>query len=967
MSPGFDALREKLINSQQSAAPENPIVPSQRPKKKRKTKHASRDQDEKPLFVGSDEESDKEIVYPRQRSFFDATNDGEPTGDAMDDQYEASDNGNVNHDDTEDLRASSEEYEYEYEDGDDGTGDPLCDYYEAQEEYPNIPIFQQGIADIEAECNKKLVEVQSMIIRHCCDTPAVREFDRRAKDLQHIPKPKTIRVALVGNSGSGKSYAANSFTDKTELAKEGAIGVPVTNVATKLYNASPDQETKYRSKAEFWSREEMTKMFKDLIDILILFHHNRDPSWPKAERQMFQARAKTALELFLSIFVEHPEFATKQAAEAYLAKNKDADIKILAATMAQWCIDILQKRENVFLEDGRLVEYHDAESAKALRKIIDPLMTAKKRSKEPALWPLVRLVSIGIRGSRILLYYTIFDLAGVSDTNQVRVNNTLQCIETCDMAWVVAKGDRICENKAVSGFLERYGERFENNIWVIATRSDEITMKSDTVAQLAEQGCKVPTRYKELTKKTSPLEADIHKRDRRIVRFKDPSDPVRLSLQSEKDTLQRKLDVLDHERFELLVNARNRWLEGNLQDDTRGILPTGMELSVHSISNRHYAAAQGILPIPLPRLTPEMTGVPAFRAHALSEAAPAASQTFYKYIQSQYGVLFQGLDLWANSEYIPNSDALRQVFVRPREDFAATIEGILEAMGNEAREKITEPLAQGRSQWALQAEKEVKKLNKWHWCTIKSFINNYGAHETGLVAFQNWNEKFMEPAIKAIINPKWRSLQFITNAHFIEMEKGLTNMLRTIFLELNEKPDAMPLPLPKFEGVVNGQIAGMRVSLKAHKAAYLKDLANVRLYATKDLPNGFFTAAMRRVYEDCQEDGGTGYKSRVITRFTQMVTLEGAGSPFNVLGERIAQEVSRNARKCALSLMQDFDASIKTIRAAFESMVAERELTATEKPFREELRAYLDGEQYHVEDIKSRVEELLGGAISAVG
>ncbi|KAK5688129.1 hypothetical protein LTS10_000107 [Elasticomyces elasticus] len=469
-------------------------------------------------------------------------------------------------------------------------------------------------------------------------------------------------------------------------------------------------------------------------------------------------------------------------------------------------------------------------------------MTAKKRSKDPALWPLVRLVSIAIRGSRILLYYTIYDLPG-PDTNQVRANTTLRCIETCDMAWVVGKGDRICENKAVSGFLERYGERFEN-----------------TVSQLGEQGCRVPSRYKELTRKAAPLGAEIYKRDKRIVRIQDLDNPVRLSLQSEKDALQRPLDVLNHERFELLVNARNRWLERNLQDDTRGILPTGMELSVHSISNRHYAAAQGIFPIPPPRLTPEMTGVPAFRAHALSEAAPAASQTLYKYIQSQYGVFLQGLDLWANSEYIPDSDALRQGLDRPREKFAAEIEGILELIGNEAREKITEPLAQGRSQWGLQAEKEVKKLNKWHWCTIRSFVNNYGAHETELVAFQNWNENFMEPAIKAIIKPKWHSLQVITTAHF-----------------------------------------------------------------------------------------------------TQVVTLEGAGSPFNILGERIAQDVSKYARKCALSLMQDFDASIKTIRAAFEFMLAERELTTTERPFRENLRAYLDREQFHVEDIKSRVAELLGG------
>ncbi|KAK5702972.1 hypothetical protein LTR97_003918 [Elasticomyces elasticus] len=256
----------------------------------------------------------------------------------------------------------------------------------------------------------------------------------------------------------------------------------------------------------------------------------------------------------------------------------------------------------------------------------------------------------------------------------------------------------------------------------------------------------------------------------------------------------------------------------------------------------------------------------------------------------------------------------------------------------------------------MKAQKEVKKLNMWHWCSIKSFVNNNGSHETSVIGPVNWNEKFMEPAVKGVIKPNWRSLELISRGRFNELEANLNVMLYGIYEELAKKPDVAALPMGRFAEVIHGQIAGMRASLRTHSDTYFKDLANIKMYATQDRDQGYFTEAMSKCYSDCQEDGGPGYKSRVLTRFDQIVSLQGPASPFTILGERIAADVSKNAQKCALALLEDFDQTLNTIRKNFDAMIAQRDPDPTEEPIREELRIYMLAKQGSVQEIREKLE-----------
>ena len=108
--------------------------------------------------------------------------------------------------------------------------------------------------------------------------------------------------------------------------------------------------------------------------------------------------------------------------------------------------------------NGKYVDYFETGTQQELRENIDPLLMESATYDESTLWPFVKKISIGVRGSRILERHTIADLPGVSDTNQVRVNSTYEHIDQCNEIWIVGRSGRIITDDAVDGLLQRYGK-----------------------------------------------------------------------------------------------------------------------------------------------------------------------------------------------------------------------------------------------------------------------------------------------------------------------------------------------------------------------------------------------------------------------------------------------------------------------------------------------------------------------------
>ncbi|KAK4889889.1 hypothetical protein LTR27_011402 [Elasticomyces elasticus] len=690
-------------------------------------------------------------------------------------------------------------------------------------------------------------------------------------------------------------------------------------------NGSAGRKFGHGCRIEYLASDNTMKLMKELVENHRLFHYEMTAKTPKKLKQRYQARAKVALDTLSCLFRHREEFSTVRAAKSYLLANKHVDSKTLASTMASWCSDLLQLRA-VALEDGKLVEYHDSTSAQRLRKKIDVLLSASNKNNEPTLWPLVRIVSLGVAGSRLLQYITLADTPGISDVNQVRMAVSLEYILGSQMLWLVTEMKRVCTDLTVRGLLQRYGERFENKLLLIATGSDDVLMSTVTVDELEEQGYKLNL-YKKLTKEANAQEKELMRKMKRLENLQGRSDSGAATLERELAADRRKQNQTDTQRFGLLVKARN----GSV-------------------------AAGGALTLPPPILDAQGTGIPDLRAYALSLAAPALMRTFQSYIHTRFHVFITGVDLWANRRYIKTADELRRIVDKPKIAFMITIEEYLKKISCEAVEKISEPLEAKHAEYALKAQKTVNSWNKWHWCSIKAFINNNGAHKTTVVGTANWNEQFMRPAVKGIIRPNWKSIEQISKSLFADLTTALKEMLETIVEELKQEYDAQGLPLGKFYDTVRDQITGMQASVAKHTEAYLQDLANIKLSATTDMPDGLFTQTLSKCYDDCQHDGGSGYKARVLGRFRTTLTAQGPASPFVILGKSIATAVHRNAQKCAKGVTEDFVRTLDVIRETFDLMIADQLPDPTEESLRRELMHYLNTKKVDLRNIKEALQ-----------
>ncbi|KAK4580352.1 hypothetical protein LTR86_000555 [Recurvomyces mirabilis] len=934
------------------------------------------------LFVSEDEEEQTgdgddisasedgdDISAPEDGEDISASEDGDDISaseDGADEDYGADVNAGADEsaDDVDEEDSNDDESDDaasdDMDEDNEETNDPDYSYSEATESLPQYPCYDAEIPRIEADALNLLLEVQEVLGRQKCESSVISAFKEKAKALEKIPAIPAPVIALLGASGSGKSSSTNSVTDVPELAKTGAIGRAITAVASEYKGPFASQKTRCMTRAEFFNEQEIQKLLTEQVGNYCLYAFNKNKKWSKEAKLKYEARAKTAIEILTGLFRDIPEFGTARPAKQWLAANNPSnkdELDSLIKIMMDWTKQLLADRDGVFLEDGRHVECFEADSIELLRKDVDQITTPTNKRRQPMLWPLVRKTSTGIQDCRILEHIILADLPGFGDSCQVRVQQSTEYLTDCDHIWIVASCTRVVTDVAVLRFFEKYGERFRDKIIIIATGADDIEVTKDTADQLVADGHK-PENFKLLTKQAAPLERQIVKLTAKISSCTNSQ--KKQEFEEEKAKVQIQLDPINNQRYQSLVKARNLKITRELERIFQRFVDKARKLPVFMVSNRQYAMCKGALAASSPQLTVDATNIPALRNYALGLPAPALMQNLEFYIDSSFGVFLTGLELWARSEHVKSPEQLRQIVDKPKSVFEGMIASSLRDIGDQARCQITKPLAAKHESFANLAHKEVKALQSWHWCTLKSFILNNGAHETSLVGPQNWNDKFMKPAVKEIIKPGWRALERESQKMFVDLDLGLYNMLYSILTDLGKEADAVKLPLMHFSDLVEAQIRGIKTSANKHRAAYLKELAKIKFAATQDCPQGYFHGAMETCYVESQNDGGTGYKARVIGRFQNMFSLRNQASPFTILGQEIEKAIMAAANLCAANVTKDFNKVLDQLRSDFDKMIADGKPDPSEVPVREVLKVYLGSKAREIQGIKDRLKVVKG-------
>ncbi|KAK5735797.1 hypothetical protein LTS12_026369 [Elasticomyces elasticus] len=362
-------------------------------------------------------------------------------------------------------------------------------------------------------------------------------------------------------------------------------------------------------------------------------------------------------------------------------------------------------------------------------------MNGRANGTEPSLWPLVKQVCIGVEGSRVLDKLTIVDLPGISDTNEARIKVVREYIKTCDHLFVVGIIGLIIDDSLVTDMISRNGKLFKGCITVIATKSDT-DIDHDLAKELKQDGYDVQEwltiteAIKANNARLKTLKAELLQEKKK---YRKPTKPKLLEMQGRVEMiaeLKRESKSMDMRRFEVLVHARNAFVTEQLRLHMNNYLPTGMNLPVFCISNRHYAAIKGGRSVGGLRLSVEATGVPALRAHAL--ALPAADQfrTLEEYHTIDLGVFLSEAQLWVKVTQLERRAELLGLVGQPLNKLKDRISTRLDAFEHMVKDFLIASLSEQFHQNRDAAIKVLDAKRKKHPATIMAFVRRDGNHQT---------------------------------------------------------------------------------------------------------------------------------------------------------------------------------------------------------------------------------------------
>jgi GTPase SAR1 family protein len=645
------------------------------------------------------------------------------------------------------LSRSDGEEQTDVEDDDENVVEEASDiptHDDSAEPFPKCAIFDHDIEAIEEKITALSQQLLDKLEEHGCGS--LKPYISRAQKLCNLPETPKMRIAILGSAGVGKSSLLNAITGKADLAKSLSGGQSCTCVPTEYQDAFPGQTLDFAASFQYLQPEAVKRQLHEMIKQYNTFAFEADRDWNEDDRTSARNAHANALKLLRTLFNDQPSFKSKVATVEYM-KAMYTQQDLLLDELATSCE---LKLKHTVRENYKT--YQEAKTLAKLRSRIDPLMNSIGTFDEPSLWPLLRHVSIGVRGSRVLEHVTLVDLPGISDTNQSRVELTHEFIRSCNYIWIVVSIIRAMDDGTLFQLLSRYGQvSSKGMVSVICTRSDDDIIASETklvndfkdADEDVEPYVALSDRMKAQKSAITALKGQVAKIKRKKKRATKQQMMDARELEEHVKGLTRKYARLEAERFAFLVQTRNAMVTKRMQDELQSYLHPGHVLEVHCVSNSHYAALNRA-GIRGPRLTAETTGIPRLRANTIALVAPQLLTTLEKYVTFQVKSLLDDLNVFLQMASTDRRVEILALASQPRDKLPSMVVARISSLAIHIQTIPEGTFQQAMPEASRAALEQLAKKGEKHWKTISAFIRNDGNHQTKLCPKESWNEYFMK-------------------------------------------------------------------------------------------------------------------------------------------------------------------------------------------------------------------------------
>ncbi|KAI5356511.1 Putative P-loop containing nucleoside triphosphate hydrolase [Septoria linicola] len=851
--------------------------------------------------------------------------------------------------------------------------------------YVEAPAYDPELAQLPGRSERLCEGVRSIVPSTLYEHPTFQHLMLKLSNAMTCPTSYKLRINLVGRSGAGKSSHLNCLLDRPGLARANALGAGCTHVPTTYESAFPHQTKPFAVRVEFFNLNEVRKRMAHMLHSWIAANIEDDLADLLEEDKLeVKEGEQSALDNFCALFCTQKQISTREAAIAYLKVAQNRPEEKVLDQLVGWCEELLPVETEADTNKHRQkacyrysVLHFEAESLTELHQGLDSYAFSDPTLTKPSLWPLVKLIRIGLSGVSILQYATFTDWPGYGDTNVFRANASSERMSDCDEIWTISPIDRVCTEPTVWRNIERYNAAASCHI--VCTQID-VKCDDDDAQEMAANDVVLRDEHRRLMREDKSLREELRGMEKEFEEREELDDRgsrattggkrQKLSdaaieenkeklwaLRSKTRALEKRAKQSKQERRQLIVDMRKGYFRTKLREKvtTTGLLDANIK--IFCVSNEHYMGRKDVKDVFGPLLTLEGTGIPEIRRHILTTVAPEIMKSRNEYVNHTLAAVVHGIRIVVQPEELKDSSGMllgiqdRQLGLQQHKQvFLAEIEHAIQ-------EYFVKPMSKARKECTATAMGIIKEKRNWRAPSLRAFLRHDGCYKTFAIGREVWNEQFLLPAAPILL-ANWEKYVQAWNRTFDKLQKALREEVLSI-LQLARKRAGKRTPKAtdsRLEDLAQAQWNGVKTLGEKIGVDSAKKFESIKIAATQagdEDVEAYIDVILEEAYEECRSVTGHGYRIKVLDTLETHFKRGGKASPFMLLGAKIADALEADADLRADLLINKVSLILEDIEKWLQgALFKEEDDDAEVQAIKKELAKYLPGVQEEFEDLQ---------------